>query len=624
MESSTLAQALDSFRSLPDAFAFMAQKFPDRDIYRLIIRSESGPRFISLNYRAVSERIEKIAQYLHSVQVKPGDRVAILSNTRPEWLEIDLAILSIGAITVSVYHSIPATEVGYILWDSGAKVVFCENEEQTNKILSLTKEKFKIPAREDSEESLVSLSINHIASIEAVSEHPDVVELDTIFEDDSLPLKPILPDGLITRDSIAALVYTSGTTGPPKGVIQTHGNHLTNIRQALLSGMFAPEGTLFLFLPLAHAFARLIGYLGFFTPAILHFPSIASTTKSIVDLGRVAEDMQFSNAHVVPAVPRLFEKIKSKIEAQSNRKNIKGILLKLMLQSARKTFQSSREGKATDTVTQLLYAGMAPLRAKVKHQIFGSHFLHAISGGAKLPTDVNEFFEMLSIPIFEGYGLTETVVATNVNRTNQKKIGSVGPVLDKVEVKIAEDGEILFRGANISPGYYNRPKATAESWKDGWFHTGDIGHIDSEGFLFITDRKKDLIVTAGGKKIPPQELEVALKESPFISQAIVLGDGKPFIVALLTPDVLGFQSIGIDDPFSSTTDTRNILSGELQKVNMNRASFETIKDFRVLPEELSIENGFLTPTLKIKRKVVMDAYRELIDDMYKGKSPRSE
>lgn len=615
MESTTLAAALDSFQSLPEAFNYMVRQYPERPVHRLIQRGESGSTLHATTYFDVAQRIRKIYQYLHRSGVKPGDSVAILSNTRPEWIEIDLAILSLGAITVSVYHSIPANEVGYILWDSGAKVVFAENEEQVTKILSLTKEKFTIPAREDSPEESVLLNISHIASLECVNEHPDVIELSTILNDETLIDPPAL-ETKITRDTTAALVYTSGTTGPPKGVIQTHGNHLTNIRQALLSGMFAPEGTLFLFLPLAHAFARLIGYLGFMTPAILHFPSIASKSKSIVDLALVAEDMRFSNANVVPAVPRLFEKIKSKIESEAKKRSIKGILLRTMLNSSAKVFACSKNGTHPDTLTQVLFSGTAPLRAKIKRQLFGSDFLHAIAGGAKLPIDVNEFFESLGILIYEGYGLTETVVATNVNRIGKKKIGSVGPCLDKVEIKIADDGEILFKGDNISPGYYKRPKATADSWKDGWFHTGDIGIIDSEGFLFITDRKKDLIVTAGGKKVPPQELETLLKQSPFISQAIILGDGKPFIIALITPDVLGFQSVGVENPFTSHTDARNILAGEIQKLNQTRASYETIKDFRVLPEELTIENGFLTPTLKVKRKVVTEAYKGLIEEMY--------
>lgn len=619
MESTSLATALDSFQSLPEAFRHMASHYPDRHVHRLIQRGGSGSSFVSSTYAEVSRRIKKISQYLHRCGVKPGDSVAILSNTRPEWMEVDVAILSIGAITVSVYHSIPAHEVGYILWDSGAKVVFAENEEQVAKVLSLTQEKFTVPAREDSPESSTILEINHIASFEKVNEHPNVIELKTILEDETLSELPAVSKEKITRDTVAALVYTSGTTGPPKGVIQTHGNHLTNIRQALLSGMFATDGSLFLFLPLAHAFAKLIGYLGFMTPATLHFPSIASKTKSVVDLVLVAEDMRFSNANVVPSVPRLFEKIKSKIEAESKKKSIKGLLLRTMLRSAATVYNCNREGKSPSTITQILYAGTAPLRAKIRKQLFGSNFLHAIAGGAKLPVDVNDFFESLGILIYEGYGLTETVVATNVNRIGKKKIGSVGPCLDKVEVKIAEDGEILFRGENISPGYYNRPKATADSWKNGWFHTGDIGHVDSEGFLFITDRKKDLIVTAGGKKVAPQELETLLKQSPFISQAIVLGDGKPFVIALITPDPLGFHSVGIKDPFSAPSETRNILAGEIQKVNQTRASYETIKDFRVLPEELTIDNGFLTPTLKVKRKVVTDAYKSLIEEMYNTK-----
>ncbi len=542
---------------------------------------------------SVKEQVKNLAYYLASIGVKKGDSVAILSNTRAEWMIADLAIVSLGAISVSVYHSLVAEEVGFILYDSGAKVVFCENEEQINKLRFLSENEFLIPEVEDRSSKKVKLNFRKIISFESAPELEIVVELQTIFSD---PQKPIeFP--LVTRSDIAALVYTSGTTGPPKGVIQTHGNHLSNVVQAIDSGMFALDGSLFLFLPLAHSFAKLIGYIGFLTPAVLKFPSVISKTESKVDLVQVAKDMANSNAEVIPVVPRLFEKIKLKLEGIDSK------LVRLTIMTALQVYEDKKQSKASTLVNSLLYHGTSPIRSKLKKKLFGGSFQHSISGGAKLPVAVNEFFDAIGIEIYEGYGLTETVVATNVNRKHNRKIGSVGPCLNGVEIKIADDGEILFRGPNISPGYYNRPVATKESFGE-WFKTGDIGYLDQDGFLFITDRKKDLIVTAGGKKIPPQELENILKGSPPISQAVILGDGRPYIVALITVDPLAEGNI--------LEQVRIVI----EKLNQKRATYEQIKDFRIIKEDFTIENGFLTPTMKVKRKLVAEKFKELVEGMY--------
>lgn len=545
--------------------------------------------------RTVQDKVKNLAYYLASIGVKKGDSVAILSNTRPEWMMADLAIVSLGAISVSVYHSLPSEEVGFILYDSGAKVIFCENEEQINKVRWLSENEFEVPEVEERQASKTKLNFKKIISFESAPEIEGIVELQTIFSETQRPIE--FPN--LTRDDIAALVYTSGTTGPPKGVIQTHGNHLSNVVQAIDSGMFALDGSLFLFLPLAHSFAKLIGYLGFLTPAVLKFPTIISRTESKVDLTQVAKDMANSGAEVIPVVPRLFEKIKLKLESTDNK------ILQWTLLASLEAYENKKMNKASGLLTNLLYFGTSPIRAKIKNGLFGNAFKHAISGGAKLPVTVNEFFDALGIEIYEGYGLTETVVATNVNRKGNRKIGSVGPCLNGVEIRIAEDGEILFRGPNISPGYYNRPAATKESFGE-WFKTGDIGYLDHDGFLFITDRKKDLIVTAGGKKIAPQELENVLKGKPPISQAVILGDGKPYIVALVTVDP---QAEG------------NILEQVriiIENLNQKRASFEQIKDFRIIKEDFSIENGFLTPTMKVKRKLVAEKFKDLVQEMYQG------
>jgi long-chain acyl-CoA synthetase len=350
---------------------------------------------------------------------------------------------------------------------------------------------------------------------------------------------------------------------------------------------------MFLFLPLAHSFARLINYLGALTPVEICFCGVANKKKTVVDLVQVAAEMSSCGANVVPSVPRLFEKMKSSLE--SPKPGIQGILIKLTLSTA---------GQFWNPIYWLL----SPIRKKIRKKIFGTNFSHAISGGAKLPPSITAFFKNLGINIYEGYGLTETCVATNVNLPNKWRIGSVGPAFDKVEIKISEDGEILFKGPNITSGYWNRPLATAESWDQlGWFHTGDIGHLDKDGFLYITDRKKDLIVTAGGKKIPPLKVESLLLSYSIISQSIYYGDAKPFCIALvyLSPDAK-------NDP--NITEKLEIIRKE---INSQLASFESIKKIIQLPYELTIENGMLTPTLKIKRKVVVEKFSKLIEEQYK-------
>jgi long-chain acyl-CoA synthetase len=286
-------------------------------------------------------------------------------------------------------------------------------------------------------------------------------------------------------------VYTSGTTGPPKGVIQTHGNHLTNVEQVSKAGVFLLNGSLFLYLPLAHSFARLAYYVGFLTSAHLVLPAITDHRTSKVDLASTARDIREAGACVLPSVPRLFEKMGAAIQARAIGSSLQQRILALCIRNARQTYERRAKGERLGIVEQMIFNGLAPIRAKIKAQLFGAGFRHGISGGAKLDPGVNKFFDALGIVICEGYGLTETCVATHVNLPNKRKIGSVGPALEEVEVRIAAaDGEIVMRGPNITQGYLRRPQATAEAWdSEGWFHTGDVGHLNS-GHAFVGEAAK--------------------------------------------------------------------------------------------------------------------------------------
>jgi len=308
------------------------------------------------------------------------------------------------------------------------------------------------------------------------------------------------------------------------------------------------------------------------------------------------------------------------IKERSSAGGLSGFLLGATLRSARNIWQAERDGYPANVGSQILYFLTSPLRRKIKRQLFGSGFQHGVSGGAKLPIPINEFLASLSIVVYEGYGLTETCVATNVNRRELNKIGSVGPCLEGIELKISEEGEILFRGPNVALGYFNRPQATKEAWDSaGWFHTGDLGYLDSDQYLFITGRKKELIVTAGGKKIAPVAIEERLVASRFIASATVFGDGKPYCVALIQPELPVLEEWSRREGRPVDLTSRAVLElfqQEIEAVNERLSKFETIKRFRLINDEFTVENGMLTPTFKVKRTKVQQRYEELIESMY--------
>ncbi|MCI5064239.1 long-chain fatty acid--CoA ligase [bacterium] len=614
----------DAFHSIAAAFYSLARSEPDRVVYEQALIGANGDSSdkrerVARTFSEVEERVLKVAHYLRSIGVQPGDKVAIVSSSRPEWMECDLAAHTLGAIVVSIYQSVPADDVGYILFDSGANVVFAENQEQLEKLQELLKGPIEIPATEDRDATTAQIGLRKVITFESVSPHPLATELSEILAG-SKP-EPLESYDKIRRDDIAAFVYTSGTTGPPKGVVQTHGNHLANVRQAYGCQLVSTDSSLMVFLPLAHAFAKLMGYIGFLGPAELRFPAIKDRKTSKLDPDSVTRDIREFGADIVPVVPRLLEKMQSGVIAKSRAGGIAGTLLQMMLSAANAVYTG--EAGAAD---QLKYHLTGFLRKKVRLQLFGEGFRYAISGGAKLNPDVGRFFDMLGIEILEGYGLTETCVATNVNRFGRKKIGTVGPVLaDDIELRIAEDGEILFRGPNITKGYHGRETATKESWDaDGWFHTGDLGELDEDEFLSIVGRKKDILVTSYGKNIAPEDIEAQMKSSPYISAVVLLGDGRPFVTALISLDLENVSSWAkkrgiseLDNRSLAENDAvRELIWKQLEKANTEFADYERAKKFEIVPEDFTVENGMLTPTFKVKKPVVMKRYAALIEKLY--------
>jgi len=517
---------------------------------------------------------------------------------------------------VPIYQSNLPAECGYIIANSESSVVFVENPKQRAKIEEVTRRGFELDGVRQ------TISVRAVITIEGdpgageslaalVKRGRDALghllgELDARIAD-------------LRRDQLATIVYTSGTTGPPKGVLQTHGNHLATVESLLKLGI-AREGDVdFFFLPLAHSFARLIEYYGIAAGTITAF------ARSIDNL---AEDLAGSRPHLVPAVPRIYEKLYGRIQgARESGGALRRALFDWAVGVGRARSRHEQEGRPVPTLLQWQHGLAHRLVFSRIHQLLGGNIRYMTSGGAPLSREIAEFFHAVGIPILEGYGLTETTPSLTVNQPERFKLGTVGLPLDCCELRIAPDGEILARGANIALGYHRRPEATAESWdREGWFHTGDIGEFDAEGFLRITDRKKDLIKTSGGKYVAPQKIENLLKLQPHVSQAVVIGDNRKYCTALITLDqeevgrwasAQGLR-FGSPEEMAAHPRVRELIEAEVAAANKELASYESIKYFRMLPRDLSTETGELTPSLKVKRKVMAERYRQQIEEMYAG------
>jgi long-chain acyl-CoA synthetase len=601
MKNSVNSANLNILKSAPNlvaAFLQTAKLQAKNEIWRQAVVGSTPRAWQSTTYSDLFIRVSKVAVFLQSLlNERESYKIAICSNSRPEWLEADLAILCCGGVVVSIYTSLPKKDISFLLEDSGAKIVFAENESQVIKLLEI---------KRDNEDL-----IEKIISFESVG-RDDVIDYSTLFleEIDSSNWEPPALKSL-TKNSPAALVYTSGSTGRPKGVLQSHGNHLANLVQSLEANFLKGDSNMFLYLPLAHSFAKLIGYLGIFSDISLSFPAVTDKKSSNLDLMSITEDLKYSRAEYLPSIPRLFEKVKSKLIAKSKEKGLNSFILKVTINNALNYYIKSQKRENITIFERFIFKGTEPIRRKISIGVFGESFKLAISGGAKLSPDVAEFFAALEIQILQGYGLTETCVATNVNLPHDNRIGSVGPTFEGIEIKIAEDGEIFFRGENVCSGYYNRPEETNASWdSEGWFKTGDLGYLDSDGYLYITGRKKEVIVTAGGKKIAPTKLEQLLESSELIEQAAVFGNDRPYCVALVV--------LKSSENIINGADAEGIFNlwEEIQKINFNLASFERIKKARVIVEPFTIENGLLTPTSKLKRNEVRDRYKDIIWEMY--------
>jgi long-chain acyl-CoA synthetase len=587
-------------RSVSEVFSDNALLHPDH-VFAYTRSSKEGS-WNETTWEKALQRTSALAFWLHQyAEVQLQECIGILSSTRIEWVYADLAIMGINAISTSIYHSLPAKDAGYIIEDSNVKVLFVENEEQLLKLESLEKNGCEIPDVEDREAYLAKFQFKKIISFEKIENAhfaDRLIYIEDIYTSPGIDehwffgqLKTVHPE------SLASLVYTSGTTGAPKGVMQTHNNHLKMIDSVIESGLMGDGEKIFLYLPLAHSFARICCYAAIAPCGSLIFPYVVNEKRSVFDPRQILADVASSNPKLFPSVPRIFEKMMDSLNDPKQRRT------KFIHFAIR---NRDKKGFRGIIAKKILSA--------VRNKLFGNSLQYCVSGGAPLGEDVLDFFDSIGIQILQGYGLTETTPASHANTQRYNSPGTVGRAFPCNDVQIANDGEILIRGANVALGYWKRPIATKEAWShDGWFYTGDIGEIDEQGYLKITDRKKDLIVTAGGKKIPPTFIEAQIKTSSYISQAVVIGDKKPYLVAIITINPEASR-------LSTSEEITKKIYEHMLRLNENLASFETIKKFHVLEEDFTIENGLLSPTLKVKRKMVIERYKNEIEVLFSSKS----
>jgi long-chain acyl-CoA synthetase len=598
MEVGTVdAQAGTGSKTIADLLPIAAEKYGDSPA----LRHKSGDAWVDTSYAELGGIVRELALGLADLGVEKGDKVAILAHTRPEWTHACFGILCAGGTLVTIYQTNSPEECEYVAAHSESKAIFVEDGEQLAKIRAVEDELPKL-------ESIVVMEPGD-------ADLGDAITLDDLRKrgrgrGESEFEKRV---GAIGPDDMCLYIYTSGTTGPPKGCELTHKNYREITSMVETQGVLEQGDAVYLFLPLAHAFAILIQFV-----AIDLGGTIAYWEK---DPQKIIPNLLEVKPTYFPSVPRMFEKIytlaTSAAEDPELMQKAVDLGVKVRQMEARGEEVPEELRKPFEEAEEKLYKNVRGL--------FGGRIRQCVTGAAPIAKEILEFFYACGVPVMEGYGMTETATAAVVNTPEAFRFGSVGKPLPGVELKIAEDGEILLKGANIFAGYYKNDDATRETLADGWLRTGDLGYVDDDGFLFITGRKKDIIITAGGKNITPANLENGLKQSRWISQAVVVGDRRPYLVALITldPEELGAlaEQVGVDADAGAMAEDDKVRA-EVQKVvdqvNAKVGPVEQIKRFRILPADLSQETGELTPTLKVKRNVVHDKFAGAIDEIYAG------
>jgi len=598
MESSTAVpvhERATGSSTIADLIALAAARHAERPA----IRHKRDGEWRDITYAELGETVSELGRGLIDLGIQPGDRVAIQCTTRPEWTFADFAITTAGAVAVPIYPTNSPEECRWVAGNSGSRAIVCEDAAQVAKIRAVRDD---LPALET------------IIVIDPSGDDGDLITLDALRERGRGldPAELTARSQAVTREQPYTIIYTSGTTGPPKGCVLSHGNYRDVISMCEQAAVVQAGDVAYLFLPLAHSFALLI-QLGILDlgATLVYFGG--DPKQIIVEVSEIKPTY-------LPSVPRIFEKLYTLVTAHGDAEQIKAatqVGLKVRaLQAAGREVPAELQAHF-DAAEESLFSNV--------RAAFGGNLRQATSGAAPIATEILEFFFACGVPVLEGFGMTETATAATVSTVESYRFGSVGRALPGLAMKIADDGEVLLKGPNIFQGYYNNDDASFGAIVDGWLHTGDLGSVDADGFLFITGRKKDIIITAGGKNLTPANLENDLRQSRWISQVVMHGDRRPYPVALITLDPEEIVHFAREHELSEdlaalSTEPKviELIQGELDRVNSRYAQVEKIKKFRILDHDLSQETGELTPTLKVKRNVVNEKYADLFDELYAG------
>jgi long-chain acyl-CoA synthetase len=597
MESSTAVpvhERATGSATIADLIALAAERHGDSPA----IRHKRDGAWHDVGYAELGEIVSEVGRGLIDLGIQPGDRVAILCTTRPEWTYVDFGITTAGAVAVPIYPTNSAEECEWVAGNSESVAIVCEDAVQVAKIRQVRGE---LPALET------------IVVIDASGgDVGDAIPLDALRERGRARDRAELDEraAAVTRDRPYTIIYTSGTTGPPKGCVLSHGNYRDVVSMVEQDAVVQAGDVAYLFLPLAHSFALLIQLAALDMGATLAY--FGGDPKQII--------AELSEVHptYLPSVPRIFEKLYTLVTAHGDAEQIKAAT-----QLGLKVRALQAAGQDVPPELQAHFDAAEEKLFKNVRAAFGGRLRQATSGAAPIAQEILEFFFACGVPVLEGYGMTETATAATVSTVDSYRFGSVGRALPGLEIRIADDGEVLLHGPNIFQGYYRNDDASFGSIVDGWLHTGDLGRVDEDGFLYITGRKKDIIITAGGKNLTPANLENDLKQSRWISQAVMHGDRRPYPVALITLDpeeIVHFaREHGLPEDIAALSREPRVIEliqGELDKVNERYAQVEKIKKFVLLDHDLSQETGELTPTLKVKRNVVNEKYADLFEALY--------
>jgi long-chain acyl-CoA synthetase len=588
--------------SIAHAFEHNAVKYGDK----AFLREKQNGGWTNLSWTDIAAATRRVRAGLLELGLKPGDRIAILAENCPRWVIVDLAALGMGAVVVPLYPTSATDEVAHVLGDAGVRAIAVLGEESLKKVASIAD---RLPELE----TIVTMRSGG-APAAAQTSRPKIVTFESISEGAEAGLAEA------SQSDIATIIYTSGTTGNSKGVVLSHGNILANCESNRKALDLGDQDEVLSFLPVAHSFERTAGYYTVMTAG--------GTISYAEGLGQIAQNLLEINPTVVLTVPRLLEVIHSRILRTVEKSPPWRRRLFDLAESAGKRASAYRfEGRAAPPHLALAMALFRKLVFARIRGLFGNRLRYLISGGAPLPREIFEFFAAAEVPIEEGYGLTEAAPVVAVNLIGKTRPGTVGQPLSGVEVKLAPDGELLVRGANVMQGYYKlEDDSRAAIDADGWLHTGDIAALDANGYISIRDRKKEIIVLSGGKNVSPAALEAKLGRIPLIAQACVIGDRRRHVAALLVPNFeklaeeLQGQGVAAKTPQALVEEpkVKALFQKQLRRLNQDLADYEAISTFRLIATPFTQDAGEVTPTLKLRRKVIMEHYKREVESMYEG------